>query len=506
MSSIPRPLTDAPSNFRSHRILNFIGGSFAPPVRDEYLDNYCPATGLPYCVIANSTNEDVDKAVDAAALAFPSWSALSTEVRADYLMKIAAGIAARIDEFAAAESYDQGKPLWLARSVDIPRAIENFRFFAGRILHHEDAFTHFDRAGAESFNMTLREPFGAVGLISPWNLPLYLLSWKIAPAIACGNTCVAKPSELTPLTATLLAEVIQNVALPPGVVNIVHGEGARCGQRIVEHPLLRLLSFTGGTVTGRRVASTAAPMFKKVSLELGGKNATIVFSDCDFDATVQGVVRASFANQGEVCLCGSRILVERDIYDRFVAAVAKAAAANGRFSSDPRSAVDAAHCPTGALISRQHLEKIRGYVALAREEGGHILCGGASPEIDAPHLRSGYFYPPTIISGLPPAARCNQEEIFGPVVTIAPFDSETEAIHVANGVPYGLSCSIWTSNIFRGNRVARKVHVGYVWLNCWLVRDLRMPFGGQKASGLGREGGSHSLDFYTDLKTICSKL
>jgi aminomuconate-semialdehyde/2-hydroxymuconate-6-semialdehyde dehydrogenase len=475
---------------------HFIDGEAQAPASGRWLDDVNPATGEVHALIARGDAEDVDRAAAAAKAALHGpWSQWTAERRAELLEQIAAGIEARIDEFAEAESHDQGKPVSLARRMDIPRAIQNFRFFAAA-LRAESLGAH-PTLGV--LNYTARRPLGVVGLITPWNLPLYLLTWKTAPALAMGNTLVAKPSELTPWTASLLAEVIQAAGAPRGVFNLVHGLGAEVGQALVEHPDIVGLSFTGGTVTGRRLAATAAPMLKKLSLELGGKNATIVFADADFDQAVEGACRAAFLNQGEICLCGSRILVERPIYDRFLAALTeKVKALRVGDPADPTTDL-------GALISLEHRAKVEGYLRLAVEEGGTILCGGERPALPAPH-DVGAFLTPALVSGLAPTCRTATEEIFGPVATIHPFDTEAEAIALNNLTRYGLSASIWTEGLRRAHRVAEALDVGLVWVNTWMLRDLRVPFGGVKDSGVGREGGAHSFEFFSEAKNICVKL
>lgn len=472
-------------------IANFIDGRFAAPVSGAYFDDICPATGDVLAEIPDSDARDVANAVAAAKRAFPAWSATRAEERSRILLKLADLIEANLDELARLESDDNGKPVSLAKRMDIPRAVANFRFFATAILHHASEAHVTDQI---ALNYTLRQPIGVAGLISPWNLPLYLLSWKIAPAIASGNTCVAKPSELTPLTAHRLAELSLEAGVPPGVMNIVHGYGAKAGAAICEHPDVPLISFTGGTVTGARVAATAAPMFKKLSLELGGKNPNLIFADADLDEAIATSIHSSFANQGEICLCGSRIFVERSIYDEFVERFV-AATKNLRIGdpTDPSTNV-------GALISEAHLHKVTGYLTLAKEEGGTIVTGGN--RIDRP----GFFLEPAVITGLTCECRVLQEEIFGPVVTITPFEDDADAIRVANSTKYGLSATVWTRDLKRAHRVAAALHAGTVWINCWLLRDLRVPFGGMKESGVGREGGFDSLQFFTEAKNVCVKL
>jgi aminomuconate-semialdehyde/2-hydroxymuconate-6-semialdehyde dehydrogenase len=476
------------------QIHNFIDGEFVRPGSGSYLENIEPATGRAYSLVPDSDSRDVESAVTAAEIAFPSWAHTPAADRSRILLRIADLIDRDLEKFARAESIDTGKPLSLARSLDIPRASSNFRFFATAILHTENQAHVMDGI---AFNYTLRQPRGIVGLISPWNLPLYLLSWKIAPAIAVGNTAVAKPSELTPMTAFLLCEICREAGLPKGVLNIVHGTGPNVGASITAHPRIGTISFTGGTVTGRKVAEAGASLFKKISLELGGKNPNIIFADADLDAAIAGSVRSSFANQGQVCLCGSRVFVERPKYDEFVRRFVERV---GQLKQgDPLE-------PTtdqGAIVSKTQLDKVKFYVDLAREEGGAIAVGGIVPEPPNERCRDGYFFPPTVITGLPVACRVNREEIFGPVVTITPFESEEEVIRYANDVEYGLSSSIWTLNLNRAHRVAEQIHTGTVWVNCWLVRDLRVPFGGMKQSGVGREGGEEALRFFTEPKNVC---
>jgi len=476
------------------QIRNFIGGQFVEPVGDKYLDNSEPATGEPYSQVADSGKEDVDLAVAAAEKAFPDWSKKPAAERSTILLRIADLIERDLEKLARAESIDTGKPISLARSLDIPRAASNFRFFATAILHTENEAHITDGV---AFNYTLRQPRGIAGLISPWNLPLYLLSWKIAPAIAVGNTAIAKPSELTPMTAFLLCEIAHEAGLPNGVLNIVHGTGPNVGAAITAHPTINTISFTGGTITGRKVAEACAPLFKKVSLELGGKNPNIIFADADLDAAIAGSVRSSFANQGQICLCGSRVFVERSAYKHFVDRFVDQA--SQLKVGDPLDE----KTEQGAIVNKAQLDKIKFYVDLAQKEGGKIALGGTAPESINDRCRNGYFFPPTVITGLPVSCRTNLEEIFGPVVTITPFDSEEEVIGYANDIDYGLSSRVWTQNPNRAHRVAEKIHAGTVWVNCWLVRDLRVPFGGMKQSGVGREGGEEALHFFTEAKNVC---
>lgn len=474
------------------RIQNFINGQFSDPIKGNYIDNYEPATGEVYCHIPNSTEEDVAQAVEAAEKAFPVWSNMSGEERGAIIMAISKGIEARMDEFVAAESRDNGKPVSLAAHVDIPRAVSNFHFFATAIEHVSSESHYMEGVGV---NFTTRKPIGIVGCISPWNLPLYLFSWKIAPALAAGNCVIAKPSEITPYTAYLLSQVVKESGMPEGVLNIIHGTGQFAGDAIVKHPKIKAISFTGGTKTGEYIARTAAPMFKKLSLELGGKNPNIIFADCDFDEMIKTTVRSSFANQGQICLCGSRIFVERSIYDKFKTAfIERVEQLTVSYPTDPKAKM-------GAVVSKPHMEKVLSYVDLAKEEGGTVLTGGVQVQLAAPH-NNGYYIAPTVIEGLAYDCRTNQEEIFGPVVTITPFDTEEEVLMMANSTVYGLSCTIWTSNLTTAHRVADNVHAGIVWINSWLVRDLRTPFGGVKASGVGREGGWEAMRFFTEAKNI----
>ncbi|MCB9052597.1 MAG: aldehyde dehydrogenase [Lewinellaceae bacterium] len=476
-------------------IKNYIDGALAPAVSGQYLDNYNPATGKVYSHLPDSDENDVQRAVEAAERAFREWSTAEPRTRFRLLMRIADIIEQNIDAFARAETMDSGKPLSMSMSVDIPRAQANFRFFATSVLQFGSESHHMP---GEAINFTLRQPLGVVGCISPWNLPLYLFTWKIAPALATGNCVVAKPSELTPMTAYLLSKACIEAGLPAGVLNIVHGLGPKAGQAIVEHPKVKAISFTGGTATGQQIARTAAPVFKKLSLELGGKNPNIIFADCNFDEMMVGTLRSSFSNNGQICLCGSRIYVERPLYEKFREELVK----RTQFLKvgDPFSTVT----DLGALVSKQHLEKVQSYLALAEVEGGTILCGGNRMDMQG-EFENGYFLRPAVVEGLPLECRTNQEEIFGPVVTIAPFDTEEEALALANGTPYGLSATVWTQDISRANRVAEKLQAGIVWVNCWMVRDLRTPFGGVKNSGVGREGGFEALRFFTEAKNVCVK-
>ncbi|MFN0058829.1 MAG: aldehyde dehydrogenase [Planctomycetota bacterium] len=478
------------------QILNYVDGRWVEARSQTWLDVFEPATGRVYACAPDSGPEDIDVAVVAARRAFPLWSNTPAAERSQILLRIADLIDVHRERLARAESIDTGKPITLARGLDIPRAASNFRFFATAILH---AASESHAMGNTALNYTLRQPRGVAGLISPWNLPLYLFTWKIAPALATGNTAVGKPSELTPMTAHLLAELCHEAGLPAGVLNIVHGYGARVGAALTAHRDVSTISFTGGTQTGRVIAAAAAPLFKKLSLELGGKNANVVFADAPFAEAVTTSVRSSFANQGQICLCGSRILVEETLHDAFVTQLANRTRAI--HIGDPLSE-DAEH---GALVSEAQLQKVSAYVELARGEGGQIVCGGRAPAAHAlpERVRRGYYYEPTVITGLAAASRLNQEEIFGPVVTVIPFRSEAEAIEIANGTPYGLSASLWTSDLARAHRVAGALAAGTIWINTWMLRDLRVPFGGMKQSGVGREGGVDSLHFFTEAKNVC---
>ncbi len=475
-------------------ILNHVGGELLPPVQGQFLDVIEPATGTPYAKVARSGAADIERAVRAAREAFPAWSATPAEARSRLLLALADRIERDLETFALAESIDTGKPLALARSLDIPRAVSNLRFFATAVLHFSSESHTTDY---RALNYTLRRPRGVAGLISPWNLPLYLLTWKVAPALAAGNTAVAKPSELTPRTAALLAEAAVAVGLPPGVLNVVHGLGAEAGAALVRHPEVPTISFTGGTATGAGIAAAAAPLFKKVALELGGKNPNIIFADADMDEVIETSLRSSFTNQGQICLSGARILVEESVYERFLERfVARTRKLVIGDPLDPRT-------EQGALVSEAHLEKVRNYVRWAREEGGTIHCGGESPRELPARCRSGFFFEPTVVSGLPIESRLNREEIFGPLVTLLPFRDERQAVEYANGTPYGLAASIWTSRLDRAHRLAEQIAAGVIWINCWLLRDLRVPFGGMKQSGVGREGGLEALRFFTETKNVC---
>jgi aminomuconate-semialdehyde/2-hydroxymuconate-6-semialdehyde dehydrogenase len=478
------------------KILNYIAGELVAPLSGEYLDNFDPSTGAVYSLIADSDANDFERSVESAKSAFPSWSSTPPEERFTILMRLVSLIERDLEALALAESIDNGKTIAIAKRLDIPRAASNFRFYATAAMH--TANESHDMTGT-ALNYTLRQPLGVVGCISPWNLPLYLFTWKIAPAIAAGCAVVAKPSEVTPMTAFLLSKLCIEAGLPPGVLNIVHGTGPKVGSAIVAHKDVKAISFTGGTKTGEEIARTAAPMFKKLSLELGGKNPNIIFADCNYDEMLAETRRAAFANQGEICLCGSRIFVERPIYEQFKSDFL------GQVSKlkvgDPLDA----NTDVGAIVSKQHFDKIISYIDLAKKEGGTVLTGGKQVHLDG-RCADGWFIEPTVIEGLKHDCRTNQEEIFGPVATIQPFDTEDEVLGYANSVRYGLSSTIWTENLSRAHRMAAQIESGIVWVNCWLLRDLRTPFGGVKDSGIGREGGFEALRFFTEEKNVCVKL
>jgi aminomuconate-semialdehyde/2-hydroxymuconate-6-semialdehyde dehydrogenase len=473
---------------------NYIDGKLVAPVSGEYLDNFNPATGEIYSLIPDSDERDVNLAVEAAQKAFPAWSKTSTEERFEILMRLVRLIERDLETLAEAESVDNGKPVSLAKRVDIPRAATNFRFYATAQMH---LWNESHETVGQAINYTLRQPIGVVGCISPWNLPLYLFTWKIAPAIAAGCCVVAKPSEVTPMTAFLLSKLCIEAGLPAGVLNIVHGLGTKTGAAIIQNNEIKAISFTGGTATGEWISREAAPKFKKLSLELGGKNPNIIFADCNYEEMLNTTLLSSFSNQGEICLCGSRIFVEKEIYEKFrndfVERTKKLKIGNPK----------RAETNIGAIVSKPHFEKILSYIELAKEEGGKILCGGNSAKVEG---LNGYFIEPTIIENLPFDCRTNQEEIFGPVVTIQPFETEEEVLTYANSVRYGLSSTIWTENLSRAHRLAAQIEAGIVWINCWLLRDLRTPFGGVKNSGMGREGGFEALRFFTEEKNICIKV
>jgi aminomuconate-semialdehyde/2-hydroxymuconate-6-semialdehyde dehydrogenase len=479
-----------------YHLENFIGGNFIGPLSAEFIDNINPATGVVTGQIPNSNKKDIDVAVAAAKKAFPAWSTTATEKRFIILNKIAELIDENLEVLALAETNDNGKPFWLSKLMDIPRASSNFRFFATGMMHFAaESHTMEDKA----INYTLRNPVGIVGCISPWNLPLYLFTWKIAPALAAGNCVIAKPSEVTPVTAFLLGKICAAAGLPDGVLNIVHGDGHSCGEAIVKHPDIKAISFTGSTRAGERIASIAAPMFKKLSLELGGKNPAIIFADCDWEKMMAATVRSSFSNQGQICLCSSRILVEKTIYEKFKAEfVERVKQLN---TGDPLEETN----KQGAIVSKTHFDKVMHCIATAKEEGGKILCGGNAITATG-RCENGYFIEPTVIENLGPYCKTNQEEIFGPVVTLQAFETVEQALELSNASHYGLAATIWTQDISKANMIAAKVQSGIVWINCWLVRDLRTPFGGMKNSGVGREGGWEALRFFTEQKNVCIQI
>ena len=477
------------------KIKNYINGEYVNPISNNWIENYNPSIGEVYGQLPDSNSEDVEIAYKAAETAFLSWSETTLEERSQILSKIAKLIIEKLPELALAEAKDNGKPVHVAKSIDIPRASANFQFFANAITQF--ASEAHESVGQNAINFTLRQPVGVVGCISPWNLPLYLFSWKIAPALAAGNCVIAKPSEVTPYTAYLLGKVAKDAGMPDGVLNILHGQGGNVGDAIVKHPKIKAISFTGGTSTGEYIARTAAPMFKKLSLELGGKNPNIIYADCDFKEMMSTTLRSSFANQGQICLCGSRIFIERSIYDTFKEEFVR------RVEATVVGHPNNSESKLGAIVSKQHMEKVLSYVELAKKEGGTVLTGGERAIVEG--YEEGYYMRPTVIEGLPFDCRTNQEEIFGPVVTITPFDSEEEVLMMANSTQYGLSATLWTSDLKRAHRMADQLHAGIVWVNAWLVRDLRTPFGGVKASGVGREGGWEALRFFTEPKNVFIK-
>jgi aminomuconate-semialdehyde/2-hydroxymuconate-6-semialdehyde dehydrogenase len=476
------------------KIQNYLDGALSDAIDNQIIDNFNPSKGVVYGSIPNSNEKDVEKAVKSAEEAFPEWGVLNNEKRFKIMNRIAELIDANRDELAKAESMDQGKPLWLAKNEMI-RAAQNMRFFATAAMQYASD-SHI--MPGHAINYTQRHPLGVVACISPWNLPLYLFTWKIAPALATGNCVIAKPSEITPATAFLFSKLCIEAGLPKGVLNILHGTGPSVGGVLVAHPRVKAISFTGGTNTGRHIASVAAPMFKKLSLELGGKNPNIIFDDADLDKAIATTVNSSFMNQGEICLCGSRIYVHRKVYDqikqRFVEEVSKLKI------GDPLND----QTKVGAIVSKPHFDKILGYIDLAKQEGATILTGGHAVTVNG--LESGWYIAPTILEGLGKNSVCNLEEIFGPVVTLTPFDSEEEVLELANSTEYGLAATLWTQNLQRAHRMASKIESGIVWINCWLLRDLRTPFGGMKNSGVGREGGFNAMNFFTEQQNVCVKL
>jgi len=478
------------------RLKNYINGKWAEPASGKYFDCINPATNTPLAQVPDSNATDVDNAVLAAQKAFPAWSELETRSRAKMLRTLSRLIEENEKELALLETTNTGKPLSLSSTVDIPRSAYNLEFYADSITQFS---SEYYQPNTSTFNIVTRQPLGVVACISPWNLPLYLFTWKIAPALAAGNTVIAKPSEVTPLTAYKFSELCMQAGLPPGVLNILHGTGVGVGTPLVSHPEIKAISFTGSTQTGRLIYTQAANSFKKVSLEMGGKNPTLIFADADFDLAVNETTRAAFTNQGQICLCGSRVLVEEKIYDRFKEAFVKKA--NTLVTGDPLDPKS----NLGSVVSKEHYNKILNHLNLAKQEGAKILTGGGPLKLQGP-CANGYFIPPTIIEGLPPNCTTNQEEIFGPVCTLIPFLTTDDAISIANSTQYGLSASVFTQDINTANNVASKLNAGVVWINTWMNRDLRIPFGGVKNSGLGREGGFDSLKFFTETKTICTKI
>lgn len=472
-------------------IKNYIDGKLVAPKKGKYLEVFDPSVGKVYAKVPDSDASDVAKAYSAAARAFPAWSNTSITERSDILSKIADLISADLVRLAKAESLDNGKPVSLAKEVDIPRSAANFKFFAQAITQ----FATQAHEMTDAVNYTLRQPLGVVGTISPWNLPLYLFTWKIAPALAAGNCVIAKPSEITPMTAFLLAKICIKAGLPKGVLNIVHGDGVKVGAEMTKHPDIKAISFTGSTRVGKEIAKTAAPMFKKLSLEMGGKNPNIIFADCNYEKMLDTTVRSSFSNQGQICLCGSRIFIEQTLYPKFKRDLVKRAKTLKVGPPDKRST------NIGAIVSQAHYDKVLSYINLAKKEGGKVRCGGKAV-FPRGHTK-GWYIEPTIIEGLDAYCRTNQEEIFGPVVTLIPFDTEEEVLEYANATEYGLASTIWTENISRANRMAKNIQSGIVWINTWMLRDLRTPFGGFKNSGVGREGGFEALRFFTEAKNVC---
>lgn len=468
------------------QIGHFIDGEDQAPVQDAWLDVFDPASGEAYAQAADGDSADIDAAVDAAQRAFPAWSALRNSERARWLERLADALEARLDGFAQAESRDVGKPITLARDVEAPRAVSNLRFFA----HAATQFASESHHGEAGLNYTLRPPLGAVGIISPWNLPLHLFTWKIAPALAAGNTVVAKPSEVTPVTAAMLAQLADEIGFPAGVLNVVHGRGPSAGEALVRHAGIRAVSFTGSTAVGRQIAGLAASQLKKFSLELGGKNPSLIFADSDWRTHPDTLVRSAFQNSGQICLCGSRMLVERSIYDEFRDALVERARALR--VGDPADEAT----QLGPLVSKAHYDKVTAALQRARDEGGRVLCGGEA--LPGP----GWFIAPTVIDGLDDTCLSNRDEIFGPVVTLQPFDDEADALRLANAGDYGLAAMVWTQKLDRAHRLAAQLRAGVVWINTWMLRDMRTPFGGVGISGMGREGGWESMRFFTEPKNI----
>ena len=475
---------------------NYIAGNLVGPLSGKFLENINPATGELLSYVPDSNESDVEVAVKGAKEAFKEWSVTPVAERFNILNRIASLIDENLDELALAETTDNGKPLWLSKRVDIPRASANFRFFATGIMHFaSESHIMEDKA----INYTLRQPIGVVACISPWNLPLYLFTWKIAPALAAGNCVIAKPSEVSPVTAFLLSKICREAGLPAGVLNVLQGSGNVTGEAIINHPDIKAISFTGSTRAGARIASVAAPRFKKLSLELGGKNPSLIFADCNWDKMMKTTIQSSFSNQGQICLCGSRILVQDSIYEKFKDEFVKRT--KELIVGDPMEP----NTKQGAVVSKQHFEKVLRCIETARQEGGKILCGGKPVKLEG-RCANGFFIEPTIIEGIGPECETNKEEIFGPVVTLQKFSTDDEALELANACEYGLAATLWTQDITRANRIGAKLEAGIIWVNCWLLRDLRTPFGGMKNSGVGREGGWEALRFFTEAKNICVEL
>ena len=478
------------------KLKNYINGKFVNAISNKTLNNFNPSTGEQIQKFPDSDVDDVNIAVKKAKEAFQIWKTKSIKYRSEFLINLGSEIKNNAEKIAIAESIDTGKPEWLSKDLDIPRAAENMFFFGNSIRHFFSEFHNMDNS---AFNYTLRQPIGVVGCISPWNLPLYLLTWKIAPAIATGNTVVAKPSELTPYTAFIFSKLCEKINFPKGVINIVHGLGKTAGDAIVKHKDVPVITFTGGTETGKKITRNSASQLKKISLELGGKNPNIIFDDADLDIAIDTSVRASFLNQGQICLCGSRIYIQNNIYNKFKKQFLEKV--NKMKVGDPTLNEN----DLGSVISKEHLNKILNYINIAKDEGGKILIGGKQVKIKGKYEK-GFFIEPTVIEGLPVSSKVNQNEVFGPVVTLTPFSDEDDLLKLTNSTQYGLSASIFTQNLNRAHRLASLIDAGTVWINTWLLRDLRVPFGGMKKSGIGREGGHSSLHFFTEPKNICIKL
>ena len=475
------------------KIQNYINGELCKPASNQYLEVFEPATGTPYALVPDSSKIDVENAYNSAKEAFITWSSISIKERSEYLNAIADKIQDKLDLFSEFESRDTGKPIQLASAMDIPRSVYNLKFFA---QYSEEYNFNFKLQNESSKSRVVRSPLGVVGCISPWNLPLYLFTWKIAPALITGNTVIAKPSEIAPYTAFKLSEICNQIGLPEGVLNIIHGEGTKVGDAIVSHNYIRAISFTGGTQTGMKIANKAVASFKKITLEMGGKNPAIIFSDCDYDKMIKTVIKSTFTNQGQICLCSSRLLVQKGLYEKFKKDFIKKT--SEILIGDPKEK----EVEFGAISSKSHFDKILNYIKIAKDEGGSVLFGGNPIKLNN-RCSTGWFIEPTIMEGISNKSRINQEEIFGPLVTLMPFESEREAINLANDTSYGLSATIWSEDNLKLKRVSDKVQAGVIWTNCWLVRDLRTPFGGMKKSGYGKEGGREAIHFFTEQKTIC---